>query len=59
VPWRPALAEIVKGRFSMCGFVRSRLAEPDRFTRQLPAALRLDADPMDGRYELDLVGAVV
>jgi SAM-dependent methyltransferase len=58
-PWRPTLDEIVGGHFSMSGFARSRLENPDAFAREVREALVATLTPTRDRYELDVVGTVV
>jgi SAM-dependent methyltransferase len=58
-PWRPTLDEIVDCHFSMSGFARSRLEDPDGFAREVRDALVATLAPAGNRYELDVVGTVV
>jgi SAM-dependent methyltransferase len=59
VPWRPTLDEIVECHFSMSGFARSRLDDPERFAREVREAVADSLTPTRERYELDVVGTVV
>jgi len=58
-PWRPTLDEIVDCHFSMSGFARSRMRDADAFARDVRAAVASSVPESDGRYELDVVGAVI
>jgi SAM-dependent methyltransferase len=59
VSWQPTLEELVDGHFSMSGFARSRLTDPDRFADEVRDAIEATLTPVNGRYELDVVGTVV
>jgi SAM-dependent methyltransferase len=58
-PWRPTLDEIVYCHFSMSGFARSRLTDPETFTRDVRNALGETLTAVENRYELDVVGTIV
>jgi SAM-dependent methyltransferase len=58
-PWRPTLDEIVGAHFSASGFAPSKLADPDRFADEIRQAVETTIEPREGRYDLDVVGAVV
>lgn len=58
-PWWPTLDEIVDCHFSMSGFARSRLEDPERFAREVREAVAATLTATRERYELDVVGTVV
>jgi SAM-dependent methyltransferase len=57
--WRPTLDEIVNCHFSMSGFARSRLADPNAFAREVRDTILGSLTELDGRYELDVVGTTI
>lgn len=57
--WRPTMDDIVDCHFSMSGFARPRLADPDAFAREIRDTVVDSLTDTDGRYELDVVGTVV
>lgn len=57
--WRPTLDEIVDCHFSMSGFARSRLTDPETFTREVREAVTATLTAAEHRYELDVVGTIV
>jgi SAM-dependent methyltransferase len=57
-PWRPTVEEFVDCHFSMSGFARSRLADPDAFTHEVRNALAATLIESNGRYELDVEGTI-
>ena len=59
VPWRPTLEEIVDCHFSMSGFARHRLADPETFTHEVREAITATLAAAEHRYELDVVGTIV
>jgi SAM-dependent methyltransferase len=58
-PWEPTLDEIVDCHFSMSGFARSRLKDPNSFAHEVREAVASSLPRSGGRYELDVVGTVV
>lgn len=58
-PWCPTLDEIVDGHFSMSGFARGRLGDPDGFAAEVRAVIDATLEPRDGRYDLDVTATVV
>jgi SAM-dependent methyltransferase len=58
-PWRPTLEEIVEGHFSMSGFARERLRDPDGFAAGVREAIEETLEPHDGRYDLDVTATII
>lgn len=58
-PWSPTLAELVEGHFSMSGFARARMRDPDIFADEVREAVAATLRATDGRYSLDVVGTVI
>jgi len=57
-PWTPTLDEIVDCHFSMSGFARGRLSNPEAFVREVRDAVAETLEPSDDRYGLDVVATV-